>query len=47
MRNDIIENEADGKVVYEPPTFEEAGSFRNSTGFVVAGFPDPNGPGWF
>ncbi|WP_154814619.1 hypothetical protein [Actinophytocola xinjiangensis] len=46
MHNDIVENEA-GTVVYEPPTFEEAGTFRGATGFVVAGFPDPIGPGWF
>ncbi|MGX7825945.1 lasso RiPP family leader peptide-containing protein [Actinokineospora sp. 24-640] len=46
MRNENIDNE-NTKAVYEPPTFEEAGSFRDSTGFVVVIKGDPNSPGWF
>ena len=45
MHSEDIENE-DVRSVYEPPSFEEAGSFRNSTGFVVLIAGDPNTPGW-
>lgn len=45
MHNEITENDND-KNVYEPPTFEEAGSFRDSTGFWVVVSGDPYNPGW-